>query len=50
MLNVLVWNMFSGKIMSGAIRVHLLVESALNTVVAAQMFCVPLSCGINEED
>lgn len=42
-------HMLSGKAVTRAVRAHLLVDSALNTIATAQMFGVPVPCVFSEE-
>ena len=43
-------HILSGKAVARAVRAHLLVDSALNTMATAQMLCVPLPCVSSEGD
>ena len=43
-------HILSGKAVARAVRAHLLVDSALNTMTTAQMLGVPLPCIYSEEE
>ena len=43
-------HMLSGKAMARAVRAHLMVNSALNTIATAEMLGVPVPCVSSKED